>query len=500
MYDKRSDNEREPATNKLAYSLCQLKARDIASQVGSRDLSAVDLITDLLKRIAAIDPSLGAMVDVDADGALEQARKADQLAASGSRLPLLGVPFTVKDNLWVEGRRATYGSRLFEQFIAPRDSWSVARLKAAGAICIGITNCSEFACKGVTSNPLHGITRNPWDMELTPGGSSGGAVVSVAAGFSPVALGTDAGGSTRRPAAHTGLVGFKCSSGLIPNPWGFDEPCRDMSSIGVISRDVHDCAVMMDVLAGHDPHDPLSHPLPQEMTLPAAFSRAANTAPDKALRLAWSRDLGCDHAVDSDVANAMQSAVDQLRCAGWKIADASPQWSADVVAYPYLLRQHAELATLFGRQWQKDPSQFDPVIAAQIESGFSTSAIDLAALTFCRHRAREQMNSFFDHYDILLCPTVPVEPWSCDLLAPETIGGHTAGPRGHAAFTPLFNLCDVPALSIPCGFGKHGLPVGLQVVGQRNTDLRVMQVGAELERLLGLEFHAPILQFAGDHQ
>lgn len=498
MHDKRLDRDDEPAAEAFPRALFQLKARDIASRVIARDLCAVDLIIVLLKRIAAIDPLLGAMVDVDHDAALAQARQADQLAASGSRLPLLGVPFTVKDNLWVKGRRATYGSRLFAQFIAPQDSWSVARLKAAGAICIGITNCSEFACKGVTSNPLHGITRNPWDLELTPGGSSGGAAASVAAGFSPVALGTDAGGSVRRPAAHTGLVGFKCSTGLIPNPSGFNEPCRDMNSIGVIARDVADCAVMMDVLAAHDPRDPLSHPLTAQMCQPAAFSRAAKTPLEKTLRLAWSRDLGCEHHLDSDVARAMQAAIDRLRCAGWTIADASPQWSADVIAYPYLLRQQAELAALFGRQWQADPTQFDPVIGEQIEQGLITPASDLARLTFSRHRARAQLHGFFDRYDILLCPTVPVEPWPCDRLAPETIGGFAAGPRGHAAFTPLFNLCDVPALSIPCGFGKKGLPVAMQVVGKRNADLRVMQVGAELERLLSLEFNAPILQLTGD--
>ncbi|GAA3952925.1 amidase [Allohahella marinimesophila] len=447
--------------------------------------------------MATIDPSLGAMVDVAADDALAQARQADQLAATGSRLPLLGVPFTVKDNLWVKGRRATYGSRLYEDFIAPEDSWSVAGLKAAGAICIGITNCSEFACKGVTSNPLHGVTRNPWQPDLTPGGSSGGAVASVAAGFSPIALGTDTGGSTRRPAAHTGLVGFKCTSGLIPNPWGFDEPCRDMSSIGTIARDVHDCALMMDALADYDPRDPLSHPLPLDMSVPSSFSRAVSSPPNEALRLAWSPNLGCGLAVDDDVAVAIQSAINRLREAGWKIDDATPQWSEDVIHFPYLMRQHAELAVLFGEQWQKDPAQFDPVIAAQIENGQRVKACELAEANFCRHRARTQLNAFFERYDLLLCPTVPVEPWPCDELAPATIGGRPAGPRDHAAFTPLFNLCDTPALSVPCGFGRRGLPIALQIVGQRYTDMRVLQFGAEVERLLGLEFQSSILQNTG---
>jgi len=472
------------------HMLC---ARDIASQVGSGTLSAVDLIRYLVKRIAAINPYLGAMVDVDFDGALAQAEQADQLAAAGSRLPLLGVPFTVKDNLWVGQRSATCGSKLFADFIAPQDSWSVARLKAAGAICIGITNCSEFGCKGVTANLVHGVTRNPWRLDLTPGGSSGGAVASVAAGFSPIALGTDAGGSTRRPAAHTGLIGFKCTSGLIPNPWGFDEPCRDMGSIGVLARDVLDCAAMMDVLAGYDPRDPLSHPLPTEMTSPSAFTRAVINAPDKSLRIAWSHDLGCGFAVDNDVASEMQLAVAQLREAGWKIDDASPHWSDDVISFPYAVRQQAELAKLFGTEWHDDPAQFDPIIAAQIRSGLAIKATELADVMFRRHRAREQLTAFFERYDLLLCPTVPVEPWSCDSLAPSAIGGQGAGPRDHAVFTPLFNVCDVPALSVPCGFGAHGLPVALQIVGPRYTDMRVLQFGAEIEHLLSRDFNAPMM-------
>ncbi|MBQ0764670.1 amidase [Marinobacter psychrophilus] len=471
-----------------------LRARDIAKLISSGMLSAVDLIDYLVKRINTIDPYLGAMVDVDLDGALAQAEQADQLAAAGSRLPLLGVPFTVKDNLWVEQRPATCGSKLFADFIAPQDSWSVTRLKAAGAICIGTTNCSEFGCKGVTSNLVHGVTRNPWCLDLTPGGSSGGAVASVAAGFSPIALSTDAGGSTRRPAAHTGLIGFKCTSGLIPNPWGFDEPCRDMGSIGVLARDVIDCAAMMDVLAGYDPRDPLSHPLPTEMTLPSAFTRAVINTPDKSLRIAWSLDLGCGFAVDNDVASEMLLAVAQLRSAGWKIDDASPHWSNDVISYPYAVRQQAELATLFGTKWHDDPAQFDPVIAAQIQNGLAITATELADVTFRRHRARAQLTAFFECYDLLLCPTVPVEPWPCDSLAPGTINGQSADPRAHAVFTPLFNLCDVPALSVPCGFGARGLPVALQVVGPRYTDLHVLQFGAEIEHLLSRDFNAPMMR------
>jgi aspartyl-tRNA(Asn)/glutamyl-tRNA(Gln) amidotransferase subunit A len=267
-----------------------------------------------------------------------------------------------------------------------------------------------------------------------------------------------------------------------------------MGSIGVLARDVIDCAAMMDVLAGYDPRDPLSHPLPTEMTLPSVFTRAVINTPDKSLRIAWSPDLGCGFAVDNDVASEMLLAVAQLRGAGWKIDDASPHWSNDVISYPYAVRQQAELATLFGAKWHDDPAQFDPVIAAQIQNGLAITATELADVTFRRHRARAQLTAFFERYDLLLCPTVPVEPWPCDSLAPDTISGQSADPRAHAAFTPLFNLCDVPALSVPCGFGAHGLPVALQVVGPRYTDLHVLQFGAEIEHLLSRDFNAPMMR------
>lgn len=478
-----------------------LGARDIASQVASGALRAVDLVAYLLARIAALDPHLHAMVDIDAAGAMAQATHADRLATAGQHLPLLGVPFTVKDNLWVSGRPATYGSALFAGHIALRDSWSVARLKANGAICIGITNCSEFACKGVTSNPLHGTTLNPWGVNLTPGGSSGGAVASVAAGFSPIALATDSGGSTRRPAAHTGLLGFKCTSGLIPNPWGFDDPCRDLGSIGIVARDALDCAAMMDVLADYDARDPLSHPLPADMLSKNSagariknFTNAVIKVPERNLRIAWSTDLGCNFAVDPDVAAAMQAAIQKLRAASWQIDDAAPQWRYTTQSYPFAMQQYAELAALYGKQWRANPSQFDPVIGAQIEDGLRLDTIELAGLPLRRHYARVALSDFFEHYDLLLCPTVPVEAWSSDLLAPQMICGQPAGPRAHAVFTPLFNLCDVPALSVPCGFGARGLPVALQVVGPRYADMRVLQFGAEIEHVIDTDFSAPMLR------
>ncbi len=474
-------------------NFAEWRARDLAHHVNTRQITAVEVTQAALARIAWANPLLNALIDIDQEGALKQAAAIDARVAQGARLPLAGVPFTVKDNLWVAGRAATYGSNLYADHIAPKDSWSVEHLKLQGAICIGITNTPEFACKGVTENPLHGYTRNPWDTTLTPGGSSGGAVAGVAAGLTPIALGTDAGGSTRRPAAHTGLVGFKCTLGLIPNPWGFPDPSHDLSSIGMLARDVQDCALMLDALVEHHPDDPLSHPLPMAMIAPEPFTQALSMPIDRTLRIGWSPDLGCGFAVDDDVAMALEAAIQKLKEAGWKIEISHPAWPPKTSEYPLLAQQQAGLAALFGQAYLEAPQIFDPDIGAQIDLGLKASGSTIAGLSLQRNKLRAAFNTYFDSYDLLLCPTVPVEPWPCEGPPPAVIGDRPATARGHAAFTPLFNYCDAPALSVPCGFGKAGLPLGLQIVGPRYGDLKVLRFGAEVQRILALEMNSPMI-------
>lgn len=475
-----------PKTNTTPFHL--LKAREIASAVRSSACSAFDVAQAFCERIAIWQPPLNAFADFDPAVPLAAACEVDRRLAAGEQLPLAGVPFTVKDNLWLEGRPATFGSKLFEGFIAPRDSWAVARLRALGAVPLGVTNCSEFACKGITATPLHGQTSNPWDLSRTPGGSSGGAAAAVAAGLGPLALVTDAGGSTRRPAAHTGLVGMKPTLGRVPNPWGFDDPNHLLSVIGQIGRDVEDVASMLDALTAWAPDDPLSSP---------AFSQpdvmAQLKTPLPRLRLAWSLDLGCGLPVDDDVAAALQSGVDRLRTAGWVIEDAHPQWPEAAREYPLIALQQAGLAQLFGERWRTTPELFDPDIGEQIELGFKVSGQRLAELLRLREQIHASFARFFEQYDALLCPVAPVEAWPLGQLGPPQIGGLPAGPRGHAAFTPLFNYANLPALSLPCGSGAQGLPVGLQIAGPRFADARVLQMGWHAEQLLGPAPASPLM-------
>ena len=460
--------------------LWQLSARATALAVGTRQLSAVEAARSVLQRLETVNPQLNAVIGHNTAWTLAQAEAVDRRVAAGEALPLAGVPITVKDNVWVSGQRITQGSQVFKNFVAPQDAWSVARLKDLGAVIVGITNCSEFACKGVTNNRLHGITRSPWDLSLTPGGSSGGAVSATAAGIGALALATDAGGSTRRPAAHTGLVGMKPTFGLIPCGPGFDEPNFGLSVMGQIGRDVADVALMWAQLQAYSHTDWGSQHRPSEL---AAWP-AQHEAPPRSLRIAWTPDLGCDFAIDADVRAVLEAQIRRLEADGYHIELAEPTWPAGVREYPLLKLQQAGLAALYGAALDADPNILDPDIAEQVRLGRTYSAPEIAQVLILREHIYAAYAAFFERFDLLLCPTTPTVSWPVNQLGPTEIGGQPAGPRGHAVFTPLFNYAQAPACTVPAGLVRN-LPIGLQVVGPRYGDTRVLAMAAHLERLVG---------------
>ncbi|MFN5512327.1 MAG: amidase [Burkholderiales bacterium] len=460
----------------------QLGAAEVAARVNARNTGAQEVARSVLKRLDTVNPQLNAVIQHDADWTLSLAREVDRRVAAGEHLPLAGVPLTVKDNIWVQGRRIAQGSLVFKDFTAPTHAWAVQRLLDQGAVIVGITNCSEFACKGVSNNRVYGITRSPWDPRLTPGGSSGGAVSATAAGIGALALATDAGGSTRRPAAHTGLVGMKPTFGLIPCGPGFDEPNFGLSVMGQIGRNVADVALMWQQLLGHSHGDWGSQK-------PASTHADLHSPPPRSLRIAWSADLGCGFAIDSDVLARLEALVRQLQADGYTIEQAAPLWPDGVREYPLLKLQQAGLAALHGKA--RDEGLLDPDIAAQIDLGRQHSAEDIARLLILREHIYAAYATFFDRYDLLLCPTTPTVSWPVEQLGPAEIGGVPAGPRGHAVFTPLFNYAQAPACSVPAGMVR-GLPVGMQIVGRRYGDAGVLEMAAHLERLTGPLPKAPV--------
>lgn len=473
----------------MQQDLHHWSALHISREVSAGRLSAISVAAYFCERVARLEPRLNAFADFDPALPMAAAREVDIRLAAGEQLALAGVPFTVKDNLWLGGRPATFGSRVFADFVAPRDSWCVARLRALGAVPLGMTNSSEFACKGITATPLHGETRNPWDLQRTPGGSSGGAVACVSAGLGPLALATDAGGSTRRPAAHTGLVGMKPTLGRVPNPWGFDDPNHLLSAIGQIGRNVEDVAFMLDALTDWVSADTLSCP-----TFARPDAMANLKAPLGPVRLAWSPQLGCDLAVDADVLEQLEATIQALRLSGWNIERADPVWPSQAREYPLIALQQAGLAQRFGNIWRDTPELLDPDIGAQIELGMAVSGTRISELLKLREDFHASFTHLFSNYDALLCPVSPVEAWPLGRLGPDTIGGMPAGPRGHAAFTPIFNYGGVPALSLPCGTGRQGLPIGLQIAGPRFADALVLQLAWHAEQVLGDLPCSPMMQ------
>lgn len=439
-------------------NLMDLSARALAEQVRAGRVTPLQTAEAALARVAKRNLDLNAVCLVN-PSLKEEAEAVARRLAAGEDLPLAGVPVLIKDNIWVKGLRVTQGSKLFRDFVAPEDAEAVARLRAAGALILGIGTCSEFACKGVTNTPLHGRTRNPVDLTRTPGGSSGGCAAAVAAGIVPLAIGTDAGGSSRRPPAHVGVVGFKPTQDLIPYGPGFDEPVWGISAICPIARDVGDIRLAMEVLAGLWRAEPLRDPF------------------------AISPDFGTGQVLDAEVAEAFEAARARIVAAGYRLQEVAPDWQG-LGGAAVMALQHAGLATLYGDRWLADPGLFDPDLGAQIESGLALPGRRVAEAHQASHRIGEILNRFLARYGAIIVPTTPCPAWPLDRLAPETIGGKPCGPRDHAAFTLQANHAGCPAVSLPCGTTRAGLPLGLQVIAARGKDAALLALAQDLAPLL----------------
>ncbi|WP_062227179.1 amidase [Aureimonas frigidaquae] len=437
----------------------------IARSVNAGQARAVDLCVQALDRLEAAR-HLNAVVAIDGARSLREAAAVDELWTTGARPVLAGVPLVVKDLIWVEGRRVTQASRLFADFVAPQDSIAIRRLKDAGAVVVGMANSSEFGCKGVTTNPLHGPTLHPADDRLTPGGSSGGCATAVAAGLVPAGIGTDAGGSSRRPAAHVGCVGFKPSAGAIPGGPGFPALVPALETTCPMTRDVADAALLFRVMAG----------LADTPQAPAAPLR----------RLALSPSFGLGGPIDPEVAALLDSAVARLRQAGLTIEAADPAWPQAAEPAALMPLQHAALARVHGAAFRRDSSVFDPDIAVQIEAGLALGQSQIDAARALSDEIRLRLNAFLSGYDAIIGLTAPCFAWPWRDLGPATIDGQAVGPRAHAALTPFANHGGNPAISIPMGVGTAGLPAGLHICARRGEDLALLDLAGRIESVLSV--------------
>jgi aspartyl-tRNA(Asn)/glutamyl-tRNA(Gln) amidotransferase subunit A len=460
----------------------ELTAIALARAINRGELSTQCVAEAFIEQLETVNPRINAIVYWTRESILEQMATVQERLNRGETLPLAGVPVAIKDNLWVKGWPVTQGSLCFEHFTAPADATVVRRLRQAGAVILGLANCPEFACRGFTTNKLYGPTANPWNPDRTPGGSSGGSASAVAAGLCPVAIGTDAGGSIRRPAAHTGVVGFMPTCGTLPALPGFPEPAFGNNTIGVIARDVLDVERVMGILR-QSPRDYSSGPGGDSSCLEP---RERRSGPATDLRIAFSADLGLAKLIEPEVAQSVSDAVTRLRSTGVCVVDKTPGWPQGTTEARIEVLEQVALAALYGALYRSGPELFDEDVGAQIRDGLAATGVDVANALFFRERLQDCFTDFFSDTDVLLCPTTPVTAWPISQPWPNRIDGQRAQPRDHAVFTWIVNQVFAPACSVPCGFDRNGLPIGIQVIAPGGCDLNVIEVAYALHTAMGV--------------
>lgn len=450
-------------------------AKKLAAAYRRGKLSPVEVVNAIFARIERLDPKLNAFCLLLPGQARKEAKRAETAFRRKKDVdPLCGIPVSIKDLIFTKGIRTTGGSRIFEHFVPEEDEAAVARLRAAGAIIIGKTNTPEFGFKAVTDNPMFGITRNPWNIEKTPGGSSGGAAAAVAAGLCPLALGSDGGGSIRIPASFSGVFGLKPSFGRVPHHPKFPG-WETLSHTGPLTRTVADAALMLDAIAGPDDRDRNSLP-PITGTFSGALRRSL-----EGTRIAWSPDLGYA-TVEPEVIEITSAAARAFRKAGCRVREYNPglECPEEIFATMVFCDYHASL----GNQLDKWKDKMDPSLATLVERGGGFSAKDYLQATYRMEEFHAKAQEIFEKFDFLLTPVTATPAFIAGRMAPETVAGKRLSPIGWMAFTYPFNLTGQPAASVPCGFTGDGLPVGLQIVGRRHDDTGVLRMAAAFEKLM----------------
>ena len=445
-------------------------ARDIRDRIVGREVSAAEVMAETLSRMETLEPTLNAFVTPTPERAMEAAREADRLLAEGGEPGALhGVPISVKDLINVGGVRTTFGSRTMADNVVPDDAPSVERARAAGACVIGKTTTTEFGCKaGGGDSPLSGITRNAWDPSKTTGGSSAGAATSVAAGVTPFALGTDGGGSIRIPSSLCGVYGIKAQYGRVPVFPTSATPT--LGHVGPISRTVRDAALLLGVVSGFDNRDPasVSEPVPDFL--------AACEVPVGGMRVAWSPTLGYARPTP-EVLEITEEAVRAIEDLGVSVDlveevmdDPVELWNAEFFA---------GAGTRLEDALQNSRELLDPAVADVLDGALEAAVTDYYEKVFARYALREQVRQFFERYDVLLTPTLPVPAFGAGVNVPPELPDRNV--VSWVYYTYPFNLTGNPAASVPCGFTADGLPVGLQVVAGTNREEDVLRLSAAFE-------------------
>jgi aspartyl-tRNA(Asn)/glutamyl-tRNA(Gln) amidotransferase subunit A len=473
-------------------NLTDLTIHELHDRLSRRETSAVEATRAYLERIAAIDERVNAFITVCTDQALAQAAEADRRLAAGEGAPLTGIPLALKDIFVTEGIRTTCASQILTNYIPPYNGTAVRRLKAQGAVLLGKLNMDEFAMGSSNENSAFGPVRNPWDLDRVPGGSSGGSAASVAARQAAATLGTDTGGSIRQPAAHCGVVGLKPTYGRVSR-FGVIAYASSLDQVGPLTRDVEDCAILLGTVAGHDPADSTSvdHPVPDY--------RAALTGGVKGLRVGLPREYFIE-GIDPEVRRAVTEAIETYRKLGAELVEVSLPHSGYAVACYYLVATAEASSNLarydgvrYGRRvdqgkglldmyMQSRAAGFGAEVKRRIMLGtyaLSSGYYDAYYLKAQKVRTliRRDFLEAFEKVDVLLTPVAPT--------AAFRIGEKTADPLQmylSDIFTIPVNLAGTCALSLPCGFTRESLPIGMQLVGRAFGEQTILRAAYAFEQ------------------
>lgn len=452
--------------------IADLDAVELAALFRRKALSPVEVAKDALARIERFEPAINAFVVRDEAVPLAMAKAAEARWAKGAPLgPLDGVPVTIKDNLVVAGWPTRRGSALASAEPAAEDSPVAVRMREAGCVFLGKTTMPEYGWKGLGDSPHSGITRNPWDVAMTPGGSSAGAAASAALNLGVIHLGTDGAGSVRIPAAFSGVFGLKPTYGHVPaypvSTMGF------LAHLGPLTRTVRDSALAMNVIGRPDSRDMTATLAP----VPDYLAGIGDGV--RGLRIAFSPKLGFDVEVDPEVAALVAAAAKRFEAMGAVVEEADPGF-ADPIA-PLMTIWSAGAALALAKVSKADRARMDPGLVAVAEEGERLSAADYVdALLNQRNALALTMARFHARYDLLLTPSLAVPAFEAGRLTPRH-GRYGADWTRWTPFTYPFNLTQQPAASVPCGLTAAGLPVGLQIVGAFGADPLVLRAAAAFE-------------------
>ena len=474
--------------------LCLRPATELAALVRSRGLSAAELLAAHLEQIERVNPRVNAICTLDAEGATAAAARLDaELAAGAEPGPLAGLPVVVKDLVDVAGLPTTSGSPIYRDAVADHDDLMVQRMRAAGAVIVGKSNVPEFGAGSHTFNTVFGVTRNPYDLGRSAGGSSGGGAAALTSGMVAVADGSDYGGSIRNPPNFNSVVGLRPTPGRVPKVPAGDPPGGDpwetLSVLGPMGRTVADTALLLSAIAGPDRRDPTS--------IDESAAPFANIAPRglKGCRVAYSRDLGV-LPVEAAVSEAIERALPLLADLGCIVEQAHPDLSGGAEAFDTIraLRFAADHAATL----RDHRDQLKDTVIWNIERGLALTTDQIVRAHQLRAEQFLRMSAFLERFDVLILPVSQVVPFPVEVDWPRAIAGvPMATYIDWMQSCSLITMTSHPALSLPCGFTPDGLPVGAQIVGRFCGEADLLAFAAAWEAALGISSRRPALAYSG---